>query len=334
VTNSTTPNFSFWASGANVTALVGDFTGDRRADIALTGAAGWSTIPLAMSNGDGSFTIQNVSSPTFAQWASVTGVQPLAADFDGDGKTDIALVGAPTTAGWYTIPTAFSTGTGFRVTNRDVNSQLCCFTTWAADTRAQRLVGDFNGDSRADIALLGEGNWWTIPVAFSSGDGSFRVKNTDQGSRSSVASFVTWAAQGGAGAPRILVGDFNGDGRTDIALLTPSLVDDHGNPTPIPIAFSNGDGTFRVSKLTFSNASGWAAWEAAAAPGCATCAAIVADFNHDGTADIALTGVSGWTTIPVALSNGDGTFQIVNGSNAWFAGAANTSSAKLSGNFQ
>ena len=335
VTNSTVPSFSYWASGANVTALVGDFTGDKRADIALTGAAGWTTIPLAASNGDGSFSVTNLSSPSWAARASAAGVQPLAGDFNGDGKTDIALVGAQATFGWSMIPTAFSNGNGsLLVTERGVNSQLCCFTSWAADASALKLVGDFNGDAKADIALLGEGAWRTIRIAFSSGDGTYRVKNTDQGNRSRVGTFVAWAAQGLAGSPRVLVGDFNGDGRSDIALLAPTLVDGQNNPTPIPIAFSNGDGTFRITQSTFFNANWWSTWESAVSSSGATSAVIVADFDHDGTADIALTGVPGWVTIPVALSNGDGTFRIVNGSNSWFAGVASSSAAKLPGNYR
>jgi hypothetical protein len=39
--------------------LTGDFSGDGRTDIALTGAAGWATIHVATSNGDGSFTVTN-----------------------------------------------------------------------------------------------------------------------------------------------------------------------------------------------------------------------------------------------------------------------------------
>ena len=39
---------------------------------------------------------------------------------------------------------------------------------------------------------------------------------------------------------------------------------------------------------------------------------LTGDFNGDGRTDIALTGVAGWASIPVALSNGDGTFQVVN----------------------
>jgi hypothetical protein len=52
-----------------VKVVVGDFDGDGRTDLALTGVTGWATIPVALSNGDGSFTITNQNAPDFAAWA-------------------------------------------------------------------------------------------------------------------------------------------------------------------------------------------------------------------------------------------------------------------------
>jgi hypothetical protein len=39
------------------------------------------------------------------------------------------------------------------------------------------LTGDFNGDGRTDIALTGVAGWVSVPVAFSNGDGTWRVTN-------------------------------------------------------------------------------------------------------------------------------------------------------------
>jgi hypothetical protein len=50
--------------------------------------------------------------------------------------------------------------------------------------------------------------------------------------------------------------------------------------------------------------------------------------------DIALTGVSGWASIPVAFSNGNGTFNVTNKGVASFPGWAATANAKvLTGDF-
>jgi hypothetical protein len=52
----------------NVKVLVGDFNGDGRTDIALIGGTGWQSIPVAFSNGDGTFTVTNYNAGDFASW--------------------------------------------------------------------------------------------------------------------------------------------------------------------------------------------------------------------------------------------------------------------------
>ncbi|WP_409463394.1 hypothetical protein [Amycolatopsis sp. GA6-003] len=57
------------------------------------------------------------------------------------------------------------------------------------------MVGDFNGDGRADLALTPGPNtpwWYTLPVAFSKGDGTFTVSN------SAANDFAGWARNPGA----------------------------------------------------------------------------------------------------------------------------------------
>ena len=55
----------------------GDFDGDTLDDIALTGPVGWGTIPVALSNGDGSFTVTNVAVTDFPIFASQAGARPV-----------------------------------------------------------------------------------------------------------------------------------------------------------------------------------------------------------------------------------------------------------------
>ncbi len=84
----------------------------------------------------------------------------------------------------------------------------------------------------------------------------------------------------------VAVGDFNGDGKLDMAVA------DEGDNT-VSILLGNGDGTFQ-SQSTFP---------AGAAPG----AIVAGDFNGDGKLDL---GVANFTdnTISILLGNGDGTF--------------------------
>jgi hypothetical protein len=55
------------------------------------------------------------------------------------------------------------------------------FAYWATSRTAKLVAGDFNGDGRQDLALTGDPNWHTIPVAFSRGNGGFTVSNLPVG---------------------------------------------------------------------------------------------------------------------------------------------------------
>ena len=83
------------------------------------------------------------------------------------------------------------------------------FNGWSASAGVHVLAGDFNGDGKRDVALLGGPGWGSIPVAHSFGNGQWSVTNC------AVSSMNSWIDTQGA---RPLVGDFNGDGRDDIAL--------------------------------------------------------------------------------------------------------------------
>jgi hypothetical protein len=90
----------------------------------------------------------------------------------------------------------------------------------------------------------------------------------------------------------IAAGDFNGDGKPDVVLLT----NRYSGNVQIGILLGNGDGTFQapVSLLTVN-------YSGSSYPYANN--VVVADFNRDGKADLA--GDFG-----ILLGNGDGTFQI------------------------
>lgn len=278
--------------------VVGDSNGDGMTDIRLTGAA-WGNIPIALNQGNGSFYggAWSIDVPDFINvWSTSPNVKALAGDFDGDGLSDVALTGA---SGWWTIPVAFANNSdgSFRVTNLSLDDTE--FAGWAASPNVWAVTGDFNGDGRTDVALTGGAGWWTIPVAFSNGDGSFHV--TDQ---SVWTAFNNYATVAGA---RPVVGDFNGDGLTDIAIM-PGEWETYA----IPVALSNGDGNFTVQiESVTSGDTNFV--EYAAQPGVQ---AIAGDFNGDGLGDIALVGGAGWGSIPVAYST-NGTFSCTDGGIAW-----------------
>ena len=102
---------------------------------------------------------------------------------------------------------------------------------------ASVAVGDFNGDSKPDLAV-GTTNGSSVAILLGNGDGTF-----------SGPSFV---AVGGSGAfcyAGLAVGDFNGDGKLDVAATGVNVL----IPSPDPFAgfvaimLGNGDGTFKAA---------------------------------------------------------------------------------------
>lgn len=187
------PSFHALASESGVTALVGDFDGDRAADIALVGSANGSGIPIALSRRDGSFSFFNPALAEFAALARGTGALPFAADFNADGKTDIALIGGQ---GWNTIPVAFAAANeSFTFANLPVDAD---FGAKATKSSTSILIGDFDRDGRADVALLGgvddnQQLWPSIPIALARGNAPFTVVHIEP----SDMQFMEWAATSG-----------------------------------------------------------------------------------------------------------------------------------------
>ena len=146
--------------------------------------------------------------------------------------------------------------------------------SYPAGANASVALGDFNGDGKIDVATVGN-TTGAVNVLIGNGDGTFGAP-------------VAYATLPGVPIiAAIATGDFNGDGKTDLAVA--SL-----NSSKIAILLGNGDGTFQ-SAVGFSAAN-------------TSLSIVVADFNGDGKADLATANAG---SISVLLGNGDGTFQPV-----------------------
>jgi hypothetical protein len=190
-----------------------------------------------------------------------------AGDFNGDGKLDLVYG---------------DTNGDFRMLlgNGDGTFQS---TTPLGATVSAIAIGDFNHDGKLDLALVSQSGTG-VEILLGNGDGTFQPPLTAD------------AAPGSPnyeGVSGIAVGDFNGDGKLDLAVSVAIFGETLGHPPPAvdlgtSILLGNGDGTFQLGATGLPSAQAF---------GIAT-----ADFNHDGKLDL----IAGqW----ILLGNGDGTFQ-------------------------
>jgi uncharacterized repeat protein (TIGR01451 family) len=92
----------------------------------------------------------------------------------------------------------------------------------------------------------------------------------------------------GAGPEGIATGDFDGDGKIDLAVA-------NAGTNTVSILKGNGDGTFTaLAPVVAGNGADWLA---------------TGDFNEDGKLDLAVAN-SGDNTVSILLGNGDGTFTL------------------------
>jgi hypothetical protein len=141
----------------------------------------------------------------------------------------------------------------------------------------ESLGGDFNGDNKVDLAYV----YLPYPtqadavcIAPGNGDGTFGTPACTALSRID-------------GSGRLTVGDFNGDGKLDLA-----LADEVGNE--IEVFLGNGDGTLQNPKVTTDSLNPFAI--------------VAGDFNRDGMLDLAIINGSD-LSLGIFPGNGDGTFQ-------------------------
>jgi hypothetical protein len=195
---------------ANPTIAVGDIDGDGIADIVFSSGVNQTAV-VFFGKGDGTFT----AGPTTFAGFSPDGI--ALGDFNGDGKPDLAITESPTGNTPDSIDILLGKGDGTFTPGTSIQG--------VSNTASAIVAADFNRDGILDLATEGYASPAEVSVFLGRGDGTFT-----QASRSPIL--------GTANSGSVLaVGDFNGDGITD-------LITANGG-TVLGLLLGNGDGTFQ-----------------------------------------------------------------------------------------
>ena len=352
------PAVSYAAGEDPYSLAVADFNKDGKPDLAVVNRKS-NNVSILLGNGDGTFQPPQ----DYATAPGATAV--VAADFDQDGNTDLA-VASPSTN---TISILLGNGDG------SFQAQV----PHPVDHAGSLVAADMNGDGKPDLVVSGWADTLRPPaILLGNGDGTFQppvnyepdgnlivvadlngdgVPDLAVGSnqmRQATNDNVTILLGKGGGvfvpplksypvlsdAVFLAVGDFNGDGRADLAVADEgsnavSILLNNGaggfqprvdyavlkQPVSIAVGDFNGDGKpdlavaeYGANAISILLGNGDGTFRSSVSYGLgigSPTSVVAADFNGDGKLDLAISdeGVNMGVKVSVLLGNGDGTFQ-------------------------
>jgi hypothetical protein len=198
----------------------GDFNGDGRRDFAVVNPA-TNTVSIILGNADGTF------SPRVDYATGSNPVMVVTGDFNGDGKTDLAIGRRINARG--------NGGVAIMLGNGDGTFQAAVDYPLANFQISGLTTGDFNGDGKLDLVAITYCQSCSgtaakqVSVLLGNGDGTLQTP----------AQYST-----GSGANSVVSGDFDGDGKLDLAV---TFSGDAASSGGVSVLLGNGDGTFRTN---------------------------------------------------------------------------------------
>jgi hypothetical protein len=254
---------------------VSDFNNDGKPDLAVANqcvdkTCATGSVSILLGNGDGTFQ-PAVSYPVQHNTQFVT-----VGDFNSDGNQDLAVVNQCSDSTCVTGSISVLLGNG--------DGTFKPATSYPIQQRNSQsvAVGDFNSDGNLDLAVVNscvDSNCdGSISILLGNGDGTFQTP-------------VNYAVQ--INAVSVAVGDFNGNGQQDLAVVNECASSACANGS-VSVLLGNGNGTFQAAvNYPVQREPLFVA---------------IADPNGDGNQDLVVAN-NGSNNVSVLLGNGDGTFQ-------------------------
>jgi len=245
-----TTRWATWHNNTRMKVLAGDFNGDGKTDVVKfdVPASGVAKKPVWVGLSDGT----RFNASRWATWHNSKRMRVLAGDFDGDGRTDMMKVDVPASgASDFPLWVGLSDGTQFSTTQ---------WGTWPTNQQMKLRTGDFNGDGKTDVMRV------DVPLSVPLRRGLWI--GLSNGAQFKTTRWATWDT---SKQMRLLTGDFNGDGMTDVMKLDvpPS---DASVPGALWVGLSDG------SRF---NSTRWAVWRTEKGMH-----VLSGDFNGDGKTDV------------------------------------------------
>ena len=301
-----------WCSGASFVLMHHDADSKADAHCRVGPSATGGYVYTRLSVGDGTFAAAKTWAYS-AGWCGTDDSLSMGGDYNGDGKQDLMCIDGTSTgaiAGTYRV--AVSTGAG----------TFAAYGTWPASgswcAGGGIINSDVNADGKTDLICRTANSQTSSAVALATTSGAF----------ASVGTGITgvWTSPLATETFAVYSADVNGDDRRDIIFrrFLPATATTAAKSS-LRVAFSNGNGTFRLAPIWADPYYYMNACDAGI---------VFVDLNADGKLDVSCTRTNSttYTWQYSFLSLGDGTFKYI-GQAGWLDTTATQKCSVTYGDF-